>query len=193
MVNIAYLLVLCTGQYKDNCKAWNQCPAAQKTWQNFKTAFTQAYQDYIAFQQAKQGAGIANHTESTAHHTADVLNAYHTETADAIHALATATAANQNAVANLTQANATLTEQVSELQTLFSTLDSKLTCILASMTGTPNLNTRQNTDTSYCWTHGCTHTKNHTSQNCRNKAEGHQSEATLHNRMGGSNKYCGDT
>ena len=37
----------------------------------------------------------------------------------------------------------------------------------------------------YCWTHGlCTHT----SAECRNRAEGHNEQATLTNRMGGSNR-----
>lgn len=37
----------------------------------------------------------------------------------------------------------------------------------------------------YCWTHGlCTHT----GQECRNRAQGHKENATLTNRMGGSNR-----
>ena len=41
--------------------------------------------------------------------------------------------------------------------------------------------------THYCWTHGA---GNHKSSDCRNKKEGHQDDATLKNRMGGSNFYC---
>ena len=39
--------------------------------------------------------------------------------------------------------------------------------------------------TKYCWTHGL---YNHTSNECRNKKEGHQDNATFKNRMNGSNK-----
>ena len=42
----------------------------------------------------------------------------------------------------------------------------------------------------YCWSHG----KNgsHTSGQCSRKREGHKPEATLTNRMGCSNRFCGD-
>ena len=42
----------------------------------------------------------------------------------------------------------------------------------------------------YCWSH----MKNgsHTSGKCSRKREGHKPEATLTNRMGGSNRFCGD-
>jgi uncharacterized coiled-coil protein SlyX len=44
--------------------------------------------------------------------------------------------------------------------------------------------------TDYCWSHGYTF-KNakgeaHTSQNCKKPRDGHQKEATMNNRMGGS-------
>ena len=51
---------------------------------------------------------------------------------------------------------------------------------------------RNKNDTSYCWTHGRTRNRLHTSESCRNKAEGHKSEATLENKLGGSERYCGD-
>ena len=39
----------------------------------------------------------------------------------------------------------------------------------------------------YCWTHGITRgTSQHTSGTCKKRADGHQTEATLYNRMGGS-------
>jgi hypothetical protein len=43
-------------------------------------------------------------------------------------------------------------------------------------------------DTSYCWTHGCINNKEHTSITCNNKKEGHQDDATLKNKKGGSTK-----
>ena len=44
----------------------------------------------------------------------------------------------------------------------------------------------------YCWTHGLTANKNHTSDNCRNPAHGHNKKATLFQRKGGNDKiFCG--
>jgi len=40
----------------------------------------------------------------------------------------------------------------------------------------------------YCWTHGLSSDKNHTSQTCNRKATGHQDSATLDNMMGGNPK-----
>ncbi|WP_298934391.1 hypothetical protein, partial [uncultured Ramlibacter sp.] len=39
----------------------------------------------------------------------------------------------------------------------------------------------------YCWTHGGTYNKNHTSKTCTKKAEGHNCEATFENMLGGNN------
>ena len=43
---------------------------------------------------------------------------------------------------------------------------------------------------SYYWTHGRTRNNNHKSCTCNNKIDGHQSDATLHNRKNGSKKWC---
>ena len=49
-----------------------------------------------------------------------------------------------------------------------------------------NRSSRRNPNlTKYCWTHGlCSHSSNE----CRTKADGHKNNATLQNRLGGSNK-----
>lgn len=205
IVNAAYLHMLRTGVYKDACKEWNRRPANEKTWQNFKTDFTAAYVELLHFQNAEQEAGIINQVEGMGAPTAEAVNAYHRETTDAINALAAATAADRNCVANLTQANATLSEKVTELTSCFTRLDGKLNQLIATTnslranTGNadnsnqptrPNSAARRAANTSYCWTHGRTHTNNHTSENCRNPAPGHQSGATLTNRMGGSTFRC---
>ena len=39
----------------------------------------------------------------------------------------------------------------------------------------------------YCWTHGAC---NHPSNQCRRKAPDHRDEATMENRLGGSNAFC---
>jgi hypothetical protein len=39
---------------------------------------------------------------------------------------------------------------------------------------------------SWCWTHGTTNNPDHTSSNCRRQASGHESTATISNKMGGN-------
>ena len=43
---------------------------------------------------------------------------------------------------------------------------------------------------SYCWSHGITRNMDHNSGTCDNQHMGHQSDATLDNRMGGSDRIC---
>ena len=47
--------------------------------------------------------------------------------------------------------------------------------------------TGSNKTKKYCWTHGLW---NHTSQECGVRKEGHQEDATMDNKMGGSEKGC---
>jgi hypothetical protein len=49
----------------------------------------------------------------------------------------------------------------------------------------PAVNTNQGR--YYCWTHGGTYNKSHTSKTCTKKAEGHNCEATFENMLGGNN------
>ena len=44
---------------------------------------------------------------------------------------------------------------------------------------------------SYCWSHGVTSNMDHNSGMCDNHQMGHQSEDTLDNLMGGSDRICG--
>ena len=44
---------------------------------------------------------------------------------------------------------------------------------------------------SYCWTHGVTTNMEHNSGTCDNQHTGNQSDATIDNRMGGSDHTCG--
>ena len=41
----------------------------------------------------------------------------------------------------------------------------------------------------YCWSHGCDLVGDHTSANCNNRKTGHQADATIDNRKGGSAHY----
>ena len=41
---------------------------------------------------------------------------------------------------------------------------------------------------SYCWTHGSIKNLQHSSETCKNKAEGHKDEATSNNKLGRSTK-----
>ena len=51
-----------------------------------------------------------------------------------------------------------------------------------------NKNSPLHADTSkYCWTHGA---GNHSSSECKRRAQGHKHEAVFTNKLGGSKAYC---
>ena len=129
------------------------------------------------------------------------------QTALALSALAQATPADRETVANVVTVNQTL---ASQLNRKISTLTSIQTRLMALETtgnnqagqgggggggggggrGAPRNNNANNE--SYCHSHGCTCRDNHVSGTYRKPVEGHITTATLHNRQGGSNRWCGD-
>ena len=46
VVNIAYLLILRTGETEKSCEQWEYMQVGLKTWQAFKDHFSQAYRCY---------------------------------------------------------------------------------------------------------------------------------------------------
>jgi len=55
----------------------------------------------------------------------------------------------------------------------------------------PVITTLKNIALGYCWTHGCSKNVKHTSVTCKNKADGHQDDATISDKKGGSTKIWG--
>ena len=168
IINTAYTLVFNTGMYFDECKTWRQLPNNDKTWTQFKTHFLEAQKDLRLQQQTTQQAGFHANFAST--HNAN-------ETATALANLAEATASDREAFAALVTTNSNLTKQLTEALEEIKKLKKRLNNRRAPE---PNNN--------YCWTHGYSVHKNHTSATCRNPAEGHQREATRDNPMGGSSQ-----
>ena len=168
IINTAYTLVFNTGMYFDECKTWRQLPNNDKTWTQFKTHFLEAQKDLRLQQQTTQQAGFHANFAST--HNAN-------ETATALANLAEATELDREAFAALVTTNSNLTKQLTEALEEIKKLKKRLNNRRAPE---PNNN--------YCWTHGYSVHKNHTSATCRNPAAGHQREATRDNPMGGSSQ-----
>jgi hypothetical protein len=203
VVSRAYLLILQTGMYPDACRDWRRRDLVDQTWPNFKTDFSEAHRDLRIVQTAAQGAGY--HSANSA--MTDIQENYRRETSAALGQLASATAADRTAVANLTQANTNLSTQLGSANDSIETLKQTITTLQAQLgqlslsnnnnqstdTNGRNRNrTNNNTNQSYCWTHGRTRNDQHTSQSCRHPDDTHKAKATLHNRLGGSDKWCAE-
>jgi hypothetical protein len=104
-------------------------------------------------------------------------------TIDALANLATATAADRGVVAAMTQANARLVKQLeeisSELRELRALRHQERRDRRVQRNG-------KATAKNYCWTHGYTVGRTHTSLTCTTHNPGHKTEATRADNMGGS-------
>lgn len=88
-------------------------------------------------------------------------------------------------------ANAALSARDNEIADLKEQLATAL-AVKANPTPTPRDRRSKKVDhtqpTFYCWTHGFTNNKDHSSKTCQHKKEGHKAEATKEKQLGGSNK-----
>ena len=168
VISNAYTIVFNTGLFNQDCKEWRCHPQHEKTWDNFKTAFVVADQDYRQ-QQIVQGNpyGSANamyNQEETAH-----------------------------ALANLAQAATADKTTIDQLMALITQQATQITDLQKQITKLSITNTLQRRqgrtpkdEGSYCWSHGYLVAKSHNNRNCKNPKPGHCIEATRENIMGGS-------
>ena len=185
----AYLLIFQTGQLERACEEWDAKATVDRSWVNFKTHFRTAHQRFMKQQRLRQThfnplQGQANMIQQQGE--AQQQKAY------ALQALATATSDDRAAVANLTQANKQLTDhlnamtaKVTNLETTIAKLESKIDKLI---TLSSRRSTYDRNSNYYCWTHGRTFNSNHTGKNCTQRKDGHKEDATLANRMGGSDR-----
>ena len=184
LLTTAYNLVYATGQFFDDCKAWNRLPPNQKTMDTFKTTFQQAQRELRDQQHTAQQAGFqANGIWCQPTHPND--HPLH-EMAEAPANLATATASDCQALQNLTNT-------VKELSNQIKAKDQQIDELLKAMNG--NTSVRNNPRStrwekkdcsSYCHTHGYLVGPKHTSANCRQPGPNHNKQATQQNPMGGN-------
>ena len=181
IVSNAYNLVYNTGLFPDACREWRRRPAAEHTWDNFKTDFSMAHTDLRNQRQTSQQSGY----NQAAHNMMELFAA---ETADAFANLATAAAADKEIVKALTATNKELIGQLAakekEITRLRGLLDKK-----GKQGGGPPIafSLKKKFDNeNYCWTHGFDCHATHTSLTCKNPLQGHCREATRDNTMGGS-------
>ena len=189
----AFIQMFSTGLYKDECKAWNRLVPLSRTWPTFKLLFTAAARELREMQALTGSTGYANNVEETQ----ELME----QTATALSTLAQARIEGRDAVVNVVTVNTNLTTQMTNVLAKLTAIQNRLTALeIGNPVPTPSANPTVRRDRSsnannksYCHTHGRTRRNDHTSATCNNPAEGHIATATLHNRQGGSNLYCGNT
>jgi len=179
-IHMGYLLLQNTQVYTNALTKWNQLNIAQHTWENFKQHFRDA-QKSLRRTGALAIKDTINQTE--------LLNLVQQGVQMALSEKETTTStphSNSHSV-NLVTSEITiqtLNQQMELMQQMMETLK-------GFQTSNTSQKKRRNPNQSlYCWTHGLC---SHKSQDCRTPADGHQSTATLNNRMGGSSKNLKNT
>jgi hypothetical protein len=177
----AYSLVFNTGMLPDACREWRRRPAADQTWDHFKTAFAEAHADLRLSQQTTQGAGF--------HSANNAMDSFVTETADAFANLATATASDRQLMANLAETNKALTKQLADKDAIIARLRQGQRQDRSNHNNNRERGQqtqRRYQNDNYCWSHGYDVHSSHTGTTCRWPKDGHKPDATRTNPMGGS-------
>jgi hypothetical protein len=180
IVNIAYTLVFNTGLFPDSCQTWQLRPAAQTYWTNFKTHVAAVHREFRLMNQTAQQSGF---------NSANMMfEDHHCQgTADAIAQLAVETALDGETVAIITATNAKLTFQLKTSQAYVQKLKEEITQLKLKLKPAWQVQRPPKTTNNdkYCWSHGYQLHNGHTSASCKNRKEGHKTQATKANPMGG--------
>ena len=190
IVTKSFIQMFATGLYKDECRDWNKLPVLGRTWPAFKVIFLTANKEIREMQALTGNSGYANNV------TQDLFE----QTASALTRIVDATATDREEVANLVINNGITQQQVTDITTTLAALTARITALESSTNQSVPNNTRArarpngggNNDESYCHSHGRTRRPDHVSGTCLHKKPGHKDTATLHDRQGGSNRYCGN-
>jgi hypothetical protein len=179
-INVGYEKIFATGHFMIACRRWNEKPAAEKTWTNFKSHFAAAHRQH----KQRQGESAAN----AGYHSANAaMNQNKDQMAEAtigaLANMATSTAADRGVVAALTQANSRLVKQLEKNSSELRELKALLNQERRDKRGPRSFNP---SSSNYCWTHGYKVGKTHTSLTCNTPKPRHKTEATRADNMGGS-------
>ena len=186
VVNTAFHVIFTTGMFHDDCKLWKRRPALERTWANFKIAFSMAHQELLESTQTAQSSGFQ------VNHMADGVQQ---ETITAISHLANATMADRESMATLTATVGRLTVELAETNAKLvrALADNNILARQVGTSGSPARPGGQfiSRDPSppkpqyinYCHTHGIK--SSHTSKDCQSPSATHNVNATEANKLGG--------
>ena len=183
--------------FVDDISTWNAKPPSSKTWDSFQAHFITAQTTYKANRPTVTSAILGYTTEQAnavfPSHTEQDLEAANAYITDLEATVASTQQANQVTLPSTT--SSTNDDALQLLLTKFKELEAEVKAAKSTSSnsnGTDGNNKKKNKqkekrDRKYCWTHGaCAHD----GEECNNRNEGHKTEATFDNMLGGSTKDC---
>ena len=176
-ITAAYNIINNTGEFSTVCREWRQKPEAEKTWSNFKKQFSKEYKDY----KDELTSQTTHHYKANAVKTSD-LQLY-------INQVQEKTNQDSQNFKQLCDRHDQLLLKLEERYNEIDQLKRKVLSLektVTKLSGITTDNTSPNNNPKYyCWTHGYTNSRYHTSRSCNDRADGHVSKATHRNRQGG--------
>jgi hypothetical protein len=211
MIDLAYVIFARQPILQQDIRHWTRRPAAERTWVNMLAHFRDAQSDLSSLPTAGEMFPGANPHQANA--VATMADLVAQRLLDSLPAEDLALVSSPSAVPPTAVANAAFQARELGVAAREAALITQMTEMMALMrAGTNNTNPRtyrnnrgrgagrSNNDRGrtgqvttppaerhYCWTHGYLA---HPSDQCNNRAPGHQSTATATNMMGGSSNKC---
>ncbi len=189
LVRKGYDIIRKTGLLEDDCKKWRDKPEADRDWTNFQTFFTKAENDRRKNTPTSGTAGYSANAidELIDNRMNNILQQWmQAEDDTARNNQATSSEAQQNDSANATATIEDLRKEIKKMKEEMQSKHKK-----KRKDSPPAQGKDENgDDITYCWSHGITRNLWHNSANCNRCKEGHKKEATLQNKMGGSEERC---
>ena len=202
----AYDNIKATGLFEKDCDKWRKRPPMLKNWSTFKTFFITAEDD------RKKNKVTANDATYTANQVQqiinDEINAFLadpsvTDVSDPYSATppppplqpsasanAAVTAAEVRTIIQEALRSNSICPPATNSSNSSNTRNTTRSSRSSTSDRSPSIQIAQayveGTPVSYCWSHGITRNLQHSSQSCSRPKEGHQRDATYHDRKGGS-------
>ena len=179
LVRFGYDIMNNTGVLNRPCTKWRNEKSADQTWAKFMTHFTAAVKDYnknTTSSDMKYSAAQVQELVDQRMCQYVIESPEPTTTAPSANATQTTPSMEAMFETWLQNRNAPLGNPLPE-QHLQPHTKAPLLCQGYDDKGKP---------ITYCWSHGITQNLKHDSKNCTRRKEGHKEDATLHNKMGGS-------
>jgi hypothetical protein len=182
LINSGIVALEKTGTLDKLIDKWNDLPQADRsTWIQFKNFFTPKILEY---QRSHQNLRTQHSANAAFDPYYQQLSDWHEQQATTQHAMATIAATNATLLDSLTKMQKALDDLTLKVN---NTTEASTTTTNSRLRNRPRLPPRPKQDQgSYCWTHGYLVHKDHNSQTCKNKAPGHQNDATRTNTKDGN-------
>jgi hypothetical protein len=193
LLRLCYENINSTGLFNDALKVWRAKPPASKTYLLFCAYMTSEHEDRMKNQLTSKRAGYSANNVST------ITDIVHKELEQFVNQMPlyqepTQHVNDENSNPNVqpapVQANAALT--TNNVKDLFQTMMTKFKPNRRRPLDSKPLVSQGTNDAgnkiTYCWSHGITSNLRHHSKTCKCQKEGHQINATLQNKMNGSDE-----